>query len=208
MAIPQKQSLSLGRRIIGIMQDCSYLKKGKAAQGTGVNYDDAIAMLQPLMVKYGVIQKVTQKEMIEVTQENPIKPTNQRIFQGLYVITLINADDFSDTLDYEVFSHGMDASDKAPGKAHTYATKIALLKAFCIETGDNEESRAEIRDKMTTIDNEQIAELYKHCVVVAENGQQAWNQKANRMFRAFKIGCVEELPASKYDDALKLLKGN
>lgn len=50
---------------------------------------------------------------------------------------------------------GDDFGDKAMGKAYSYAVKNAHLKVFMIETGEDDESRVEIRQKGTPITAEQ-----------------------------------------------------
>jgi len=56
-------------------------------------------------------------------------------------VDLINIDKPEDKI--STISHGfaLDPQDKAFGKAYSYAYKTALLKAFMIETGENDESR-------------------------------------------------------------------
>ena len=56
---------------------------------------------------------------------------------------LVNMDNPEEKVTHSVFAHGMDGGDKGPGKAHTYAMKLMLVKGFGIETGEDEESRSE-----------------------------------------------------------------
>jgi hypothetical protein len=62
-------------------------------------------------------------------------------YQATYDFTFANIEDAADQIVIRIEAHAMDNSDKAPGKALSYAAKYALLKVFNIETGEDEESR-------------------------------------------------------------------
>ena len=78
------------------------------------------------------------------------------------VITMfINADDPEDRFSIKTYAHSDDTTDKGPGKAYTYAVKMALLKVLMLESGDNEEEvvvehKAELFTPMST---SQLTEL-------------------------------------------------
>ena len=63
-------------------------------------------------------------------------------YSALFNCSLINADEPSDTYSAVIPAHAEDFGDKAPGKALSYAAKSFLLKAFSLETGESDESRA------------------------------------------------------------------
>jgi hypothetical protein len=92
----------------------------------------------------------------------------------------------------------MDAGDKAPGKAITYATKISMLKVFGIETGDNEESRADQRD-VNLISGEQCDQLYN--LLCDEQGML--NDKGIAASKAFKFNRLDEIKAKKFNEILR-----
>lgn len=52
--------------------------------------------------------------------------------------TFINIDDPKDTTSIITIGYGVDASDKGPGKALSYATKSAYLKKLMLNSGDDE----------------------------------------------------------------------
>jgi ERF superfamily len=54
--------------------------------------------------------------------------------------TFVNADDPIDRFSVTTWGYGIDRQDKSIGKAITYATKYAMLKGFCLETGDDPEN--------------------------------------------------------------------
>jgi len=57
-------------------------------------------------------------------------------------IAFINIDDPSDKIVTCSVGQGVDNQDKGIGKAYTYAIKYALLKTFCLETGDEDDVEA------------------------------------------------------------------
>jgi hypothetical protein len=64
-------------------------------------------------------------------------------FEARYRFDVVNADEPADRLTVEIEAHAIDHGDKAPGKALSYAKKYAVLKLLDIETGEEEEGRAE-----------------------------------------------------------------
>ena len=69
---------------------------------------------------------------------------------------LVDKNDFHDIC---IHSNALDNSDKAPGKALSYATKYAILKMLMIETGENDESRTGEYDYYTDAQKDQFDEI-------------------------------------------------
>jgi len=128
---------------------------------------------------------------------------NQKVYQGRYEMDIVNIDNPEEKVTHSAYAHGMDGGDKAPGKAHTYAVKIMLVKGFGIETGEDEESRAEKMDKANTIDGEQYKELAVYCLT--EDGKE-WTELGRKLAAAYKISGLGSLPASKFNEAIKRCK--
>ena len=53
-------------------------------------------------------------------------------------IKFTNCDDPADFIEVDYPGFGIDQGDKGPGKALSYAFKYALLKTFCLETGEQD----------------------------------------------------------------------
>lgn len=143
------QKLNIYQRINAVMSECEYLQKKQAQQGKGIKYDEVMAMIRDLLIKHGIVMVVRQ---IEMENLGGVEGTKQKVYQGRYELDLVNMDDPSDKVTHSTYAHGMDGGDKAPGKAQTYAIKILLVKGFGIETGEDEESRAEKLEKQNTIE--------------------------------------------------------
>jgi hypothetical protein len=160
-----------------------------------------MAMLREHLIKHGVVMVIRQPEMELI---GGVGDTKQKVYQGRYEMDLVNMDKPEEIVTHSAYAHGMDGGDKAPGKAQTYAVKIMLVKGFGIETGEDEESRAEKIDKKNTVIGEQIAEL-ERLVTVDNNGKVEWGPKHDKVLKAYNISNLSLLPASKYDEVIARL---
>lgn len=188
-------SLNIYQRINEIMKVGVYLKKGSAGQGTGAQYDELISVMTPLLAKHGIV--ITAEKHGESRSRANAK--GNYIFESDFIVHYINIENPEDRFSTVVESHAMDAGDKAPGKAITYATKISMLKVFGVETGDNEESRADQKD-INTINDEQQAILYQ---LMVDPATSQLNNRAQKVARAYKFQQIVEIKSSKYEEILK-----
>ena len=176
------------QRINAIMKDCDYIQKEKAQQGQGVKYDTVIAMLRDLLIKHGVVTVMRQKSLERVGEVGQ----NQKVYQGEYEMDLVNMDKPDEKVTHSTFAQGMDGGDKAPGKAHTYAAKLILTKAFNIETGIDEESRAEKLEKLNTITEAQQDELAN----LIDGGNKLWQS----LGKAYGITHLNMITSVKFEE--------
>lgn len=185
--------LNIYQRINAVTQDKSiYIKKGSAGQGTGVNYDEVIAVLQPLLVKHGIVVSI---DKIGEARSRETKK-GAYIYECDFDISYINIDDPKDRLVTRVESHAQDGGDKATGKSMTYATKTSMLKVFGIETGEQDESREELRDTVM-IDTETAQLLGNKMVEPDANGNMVWSSKANKLLAKYRIDDPKYLKQTK-----------
>lgn len=187
--------LNIYQRINNVMKKGVYLKKGSAGQGTGAQYDELISVIAPLLSSNGIV--ITAEKSGD-SRSRPNAKGNY-IFESDFLIHYINMDNPEDRFSTLIESHAMDAGDKAPGKAITYATKISMLKVFGIETGDNEESRAEQRD-VNLITAEQIDVLLP---LLCDPITGHYTPKGLQVIKAYKFKNLNEIKASKYNQILK-----
>ena len=133
------------QRINAVMAETSYVKKDSTV-GWGnntysaVSHDAVAGMLHPLLVKHGIViyPSLKSSESIPgVTQKGGEKIR----YEATYSVDFVNVDAPEDRLVLEIESHADDNGDKAPGKAVSYAVKMAMLKVFALESGDDDESR-------------------------------------------------------------------
>ena len=183
------------QRINAIMQEASlYVKKGSAGQGTGVNYDEVISVLAPLLAKHGIVISIDKHG--ESRKRETAK--GSYIFECDYKISYINIDNPADRLESIVESHAGDAGDKAAGKATTYASKISIIKVFGFESGDNEESRVIERDN-SMIDEHTVEFLQQQMIEPDGNGGTQWSKKGQRLLQKYRLGAVHQLKESKLE---------
>ena len=124
------------QRLHAVMKDVKYIQKGQQRvnnQYRFVSHDAVVGALHPVLVKHGL---VVVPSIQEITQ------TDNRTMVKLYV-GFVNVDDPKDMVAVISAGYGIDSGDKGIGKAVSYAYKYALLKTFCLETGDDPDQDAE-----------------------------------------------------------------
>jgi len=134
------------QRLQAVMQEVAYVQKDATVSGGGsykaVTHDMVTAIVRPHFVKHGIV-------VIPRLMEGAVVPTGRQTssgnpilrYEGRYEVSFVNVDDPADVCVIPVSSHAEDQGDKAPGKALSYATKYAVLKALMLESGENDESR-------------------------------------------------------------------
>lgn len=140
--LSKKNVLNIHQRILGVMSELNYIAKGdKTVNGQYrfVSHDQVTAKVHPLLVKYGITVIPSVEDMVQDGNRTTVK----------MLISFVNADSPTDCFTTCYISHGIDGGgtsrdgkpipvgDKGPGKAISYAYKYALLKIFCLETGDD-----------------------------------------------------------------------
>jgi ERF superfamily len=140
------ESFNIYQRINKVMQSVKYVKKDATVQGyRAVSHDQVVSIARQALVDSGI---VIYPEQVGESQISAIfKPTGEATniirFAATYCIHFVNIDKPEDRITVALEAHANDNGDKAPGKAVTYATKMAILKVLCLETGENDESRTE-----------------------------------------------------------------
>lgn len=128
------------------MTKFNYAQKDADVTGGGINYkgithDQVLSIVRPHLVENGI---VIEPKLIADKWSEPRKGKEKStnwLYEAFYKIAFVNIDKPEDRVIVEVTAHANDSGDKAPGKALSYAVKMAMLKVFGIETGENEESR-------------------------------------------------------------------
>lgn len=107
---------------------------------------DVLDAVKPTERKYGVYSYPVERQIIEAKE---IQKTGYQgkervdFFMRLETIyRFVNVHNPKDFIDIKTYGDGVDAQDKAPGKAMTYADKYGLLKAYKISTGDDPDQKA------------------------------------------------------------------
>jgi hypothetical protein len=138
--------MSIHKKISEIMKKVAFVKKDSTI-GYGnnaykaVSHDAVLRMIREHLIDVGVIVIPSQVEK-GVSVPGTTKNGGAKIrFEAMYDVMFYDSD--SDTsLTIRTEAHADDSGDKAANKAITYATKNALLKAFMLETGEDETGEA------------------------------------------------------------------
>ena len=145
MADQKEKKLNIHQRINAVMADISYIQKGDKMvnnQYRFISHDQVSAALHPLLVKHGINIVPTIVEHSIEWREYKDKYDNTK-FRGFTEVTadvaFQNIDVLAETVISRQVGYGIDEQDKGIGKAVSYACKYAMLKVFCLETGDDPE---------------------------------------------------------------------
>lgn len=193
------------QRINAVMSEVQYVQKDGHVSGGGANYkavthDQVVSVARESLVKHGVMIYPNQLkgEFLLMRDMNATpNPVKMGLYSGTYEINFVGIEE-GDKITVTVEAHANDNGDKAPGKALTYATKSAILKVLCLETGENDESRAEMADT-DFITTEQVNAL----IPLLCDDQGCYTPKGQRIATAFKFNNIVEIKSKQFDKILK-----
>jgi hypothetical protein len=130
MISPTVNTLNIYQRLNKVMEEVTYIQKGDKKvnnQYRYVSHDQVSSALHGPLTKNGIAVIPT---VVEMTQDG--NRTTAKV-----EVSFVNIDDAREKVSVIYFGYGIDQGDKGPGKAISYACKYALLKTFCLETGDD-----------------------------------------------------------------------
>mgnify|MGYP003641906134 CR=1 FL=1 len=199
------QKKNIYQRINAVMQDVQYVQKDKAVSGGGANYkavthDQLVSVIRAALVKHGIVvePKQTEGKFLVMRDMNATpQQVKMGLYSGWYDVHFVNIDYPADKTCITVEAHANDNGDKAPGKALTYAVKSAMLKQFTLETGENDESREEVRDP-SFIGPVDVA-LIKPLLITPDGA--AWTDIGGKLAQQFRFNSPE---AIKQKDIMKI----
>tara|TARA_R110000737_G_scaffold281273_1_gene287853 strand:- start:13 stop:588 length:576 start_codon:yes stop_codon:yes gene_type:complete len=188
------------------MKAVQYVQKDSSISGGGANYkavshDQVVSVIRQELVNNGIVIFPNQVsgEFLIKRDLAATPPVKMGLYSGTYEIHFVNIDNGEDRVISTIHSHANDNGDKAPGKAASYATKTAMLKVFSLETGENDESRADIMD-FDLINQEQQGQLFN---LLCDSATSQYTEKGLKICRAFKFQNISDIRAKQYDKILK-----
>jgi len=131
----EKKQLTIHERKFAVMEDMEgnpiAKDQKKGMQYMTLSHDKVTAAIRPLLIIHRIIPYAS---VIDHGRDGNLTWASVDVlFQ--------NVDDKDDhPVLIRSFGYGVDAQDKGPGKAISYAVKYAYLKAFCLETTDDPEN--------------------------------------------------------------------
>lgn len=177
----------------GIAKDRKNDQQGYKFRGI----DEVYNALSPLLAKHGlcILPRMLGREVVE-----------RRNAKGnaLFYVTVEAEFDFvcaedGSTHTVRTFGEAMDSGDKATNKAMSAAYKYAAFQAFAIPTeGDNDADATTHEVVSAHVSPEQLGALRKE---VERTGADL-----EVLCKFYKIDALPDLPASRFEHALKALK--
>jgi len=114
-------------------------------------------------------------------------------FLRLRMVTrFVNTEDPSDYIQITTYGDGIDSLDKATGKATTYASKYARLKAYSIESGADPDLKGS-ESQVPPVSGEELDEL-----------AELIKGKEKEFLKKFGVKAISELTQTQYKKALAL----
>jgi len=193
-------------RINDAMKELKYVRKTAQVSGGGtymaVTHDEVTRKVHPMLAKHGII--VVPELIKDKMKASGMVTSNGNtifLYQCVYDIHFYGIDSMVEKVTARVSAHANDMSDKAAGKAISYAVKNAYLKVFALETGENDEERVE--GNVSPLSEEQVQTLRDYCEELGFPVAETLNSLATKVFRQEKI---EDLGSNLFDNAMKRLK--
>lgn len=193
------QSLNLHQRLLAAMRKVQYIQKDREIKMSDekkkgymvVTHDAVTAKVRPALLENGVVY----------FPQNMVSTQNGNRTEIRVDIKFVNADNPADFIEVPTLGYGIDSQDKGPGKALSYAVKMALLKTLSLETGEDADDDTNVEHSahdpgfITPEQEQTIATL------IAET-------KADTAKFLKFLGCraIYEIPASQFQQAVNALE--
>lgn len=176
---------------IGVAKNQRNTQQGFMYRGV----DDVMNALAPILARHELL---VVPSVIERTVTERQSKSGGALFHVLLRVrfSFIAAEDGSHH-DIELIGEAMDSGDKATNKALAIAYKYACFQAFCIPL-EGVDPDAEVHEPVGEVSADQARRLQ----VLADEVQA----DVRRFCSYLKVGSLAELPASRYEEAVKALE--
>jgi len=183
-------SRNIYQRIQAVMKEVSFVKKETTMvnkQYRFVSHDAVTSALHGPMAENGMVMVPSIDELTQDGNRTTVKMK----------IEFVNVDNPEDRLVVIHYGYGIDNQDKGIGKAVSYAVKYAMLKTFCLETGDDVEKDS-INYKPPSISKEQALQIEK---LLNNDDKLKYN-----ILTWLKVTNIFEIPTSMYEKVCTIIK--
>ena len=158
------EKLNIYQRVLAVMAEVDYIQKGaKTVNGQYrfVGHDLVTAKLHPQFVKHGIACIPSVKQCKQDGNRTEV----------ILTVKFVNVDNLCDFIESDFVGYGIDPQDKGPGKAISYAYKYAILKTFCLETGDDPDEDQKTEHKPQAIIEAELRskEEQKKCLISSKD---------------------------------------
>lgn len=181
--------MNIYQKINEVMKAVKYVQKDSAIQGyKAVTHDQVVSVARSAMVENGVVISVS---LVSSQFDEPVQGAKMRMYRAIYDVFFTSAEDPASQIIERIEAHALDNGDKAPGKCCTYAVKTAVLKVLWLETGENDESRADLRNPDLISDDD--AALMSPYLVAFDGANYTWTQKGALLSQQFGFNGVDQI---------------
>lgn len=179
-------NLNLYQRLVKVMESMGAVGKGgKTDYGERFAYhkiDDIDDKLRVALIEHGVVATIAKIESRKLDHFQDVdkygKPRITWYAECLITIDLVNADNPEEKTSIAGWGQGLDYSDKATGKAISYAAKAAYLSAFHLRgQPDNEADNINAQPKSAVapaIEDVELDGASQSCVDAINQVDDAW----------------------------------
>lgn len=179
--------------------------EGKAKY-KAVGEADVLKAIKPLEEKYKVYSYPSQRRIIEsgfLDTVNYKGEPKKQFYERIEVIyKFVNIEEPNEYIEITTYGDGIDSGDKSVGKAMTYADKYALLKAYKIVTGDDQDQepsgelegvKIELDKRLLSQAQELGIDLEKVAIYLKKNVKSLTNEDLRNCINT-KLRCLEKEP--------------
>lgn len=205
--------MNIYQKLNTIKEKLAYIQKDKKVDSyMAVTHDAVTRETRDLFIEQKVlIVPVELESKVELTGTTTGKGVPYIRLESTYRVDFINCDEPAEVVSVQLSAHALDHGDKAPGKAHSYVVKYAILKVLQIETGEEEEGRAEqtaakeTKTRLPALTDDQAAKEYQKwmeikSLLVDDNGDEI-TERVNEEW--FKLASNVRTAIKKHGTAIK-----
>lgn len=181
--------------------------KGTTSEYKAVKEGDVLKAVKPLEEQVGIYSYPFTREIVRderLTFSNKNYDTENFVTRIKTTYRFVNLDNTSDFVDITSYGDGIDSQDKSPGKAMTYSDKYALMKAYKIETGDDENQKPqEIKKKEPTEE-----ELKKRMILIAKFEKLVYETDTDKelIYRTYKVENNTKMSNNQLEQAIRKME--
>lgn len=150
MSKEKEKPLNIFQRIHKVMEAVDYIQKSEKRvnnQYRFVSHDHVTKIMHKHFVDHGIVMipSVESYTAVQIAIKAKGEMRESTRTEATIIVRFVNIDDPNDFVQAKYVGFGIDDSDKGIGKAMSYACKYAMLKVFCLETGE-----ADVEDDQET----------------------------------------------------------
>lgn len=189
--IPFEKPMNIYQKINCVMKEVDYIQKSAKKvnnQYTYVSHDQVTAKLHEPLTRNGI---VVTNSVVDLVQEG--NRTTAKI-----EVCFINIDNPQDTFKIISYGYGIDSADKGPGKAISYAYKYALLKTFCLETGDDPDHDQNVQFNPEEKPLSEKDAIFRFKETLENDDKEIFDEYLNEFVKNYKVTKISAI--NKFDN--------